>query len=172
MEKHPVASKKFQNSHINSISAHPIPLAGPIPMTYSNGFLVVGDAAAQVKPTTGGGVIFGLTCARVAGRVAYDAVKNSSVSEMFLSNYQLQWRQLLGFDLATMLRIRKILNSLSDNRTDTIIKLCDMLGVDKALEKFGDLDFQGRSLIPMVRYPGILIVIGYFLYSWLTSSIR
>ena len=169
MEKHPVASKKLQKSQVTGMSIHPIPLAGPIPKTYSNGFLAVGDAASQVKPTTGGGVIFGLTCARTAGEVAYEAVNSSNFSEAFLSRYQHQWKRQVGFDLSAMLWMRKMLNSLSDNRTDKIIGLCNRLGIDETLEKFGDLDFQGRSLIPMIKYPGTLAVIGYFLFSWLTS---
>jgi digeranylgeranylglycerophospholipid reductase len=172
MEKHPVASKKLKNSRTTSISVHPIPLAGPIPKTYTNGFLAVGDAASQVKPTTGGGVIFGLTCARAAGKVAYEAVKSSDFSGTFLSRYQRRWKRLVGFDLSAMLRMRKMLNSLSDNRTDRIIGLCNRFGVDETLEKFGDLDFQGRSLIPMMKYPGTLAVIGCFLYSWLTSPTK
>ncbi|MCJ7721169.1 NAD(P)/FAD-dependent oxidoreductase [Candidatus Bathyarchaeota archaeon] len=172
MKKHPVASKKLKNSQVKNISLHPIPLAGPIPKTYSDGFLVVGDAASQVKPTTGGGVIFGLTCARAAGEVAYEAVKNSNFSEAFLSGYQRRWKRLVGFDLSAMLKMRRMINSLSDNRTEKIIGLCNRLGIDDVLEKSGDLDFQGRSLIPMIKYPGTLAVISYFLYSWLTSSTK
>jgi digeranylgeranylglycerophospholipid reductase len=172
MEKHPVASQKLKKSRTTSISFHPIPLAGPIPKTYSDGFLVVGDAASQVKPTTGGGVIFGLTCARVAGEVAYEAVKMQDFSEAFLSRYQSRWKRLVGFDLAAMLWMRRMLDSLSDSRIDGMIDLCRKLGVDSVLEKVGDLDFQGRSLIPMIKYPGTLAVISYFLFSWLTSTTK
>ena len=172
MEKHPVASEKLKKSRTTYSSFHPIPLAGPIPKTYSNGFLVVGDAASQVKPTTGGGVIFGLTCAREAGEVACEAVKMQDFSEAFLSRYQSRWKRLVGFDLAAMLRMRRMLDSLSDSRIDGMIELCRKLGVDSVLEKVGDLDFQGRSLIPMVKYPGALAVISYFLFSWLTSATK
>jgi digeranylgeranylglycerophospholipid reductase len=170
MEKHPVASKKLKKSRTTYSSFHPIPLAGPIPKTYSDGFLVVGDAASQVKPTTGGGVIFGLTCAREAGEVAYEAVKMQDFSEAFLSRYQSRWKQLMGFELAAMLQMRKMLNSMSDSRIDGMIDLCTKLGVDSVLEKVGDLDFQGRTLVSMVKYPGALTVISYFLFSWLTSK--
>jgi len=172
MEKHPVASQKLKKSRTINISLHPIPLAGPIPKTYSDGFLVVGDAASQVKPTTGGGIIFGLTCARVSGEVAYEAVKRQDFSEAFLSRYQSRWKKLVGFDLAAMLRMRRMLNSLSDSRMDGMIDLCRKLGIDSVLEKAGDLDFQGRTLIPMIKYPGTLAVISYFLFSWLTSTTK
>ena len=43
-----------------------IPL-GPLEKTYSDGLLVVGDAAGQVKPTSGGGIYTGAVCAKIAG---------------------------------------------------------------------------------------------------------
>jgi digeranylgeranylglycerophospholipid reductase len=172
MEKHPVASKKLKKSRTTYTSIHPIPLEGPLSKTYSGGFLAVGDAASQVKPTTGGGVIFGLTCAKIAGEVAYEAVKTQDFSESFLSRYQSRWKRLVGFDLAAMLRMRRMLDSLSDRRIDGMLGLCSRLGVDSVLEKVGDLDFQGRTLIPMIKYPSTLAVISYFLFSWLTSTTK
>jgi len=172
MTKHPVASKKLDGSKTTYISAHPIPLEGPIPRTYANGFLAVGDSASQVKATTGGGVVFGLTCAEVAGNVAVEAVNRQDFSEEFLSTYQSRWKKLVGFDLSAMLQMRKMLDSLSDRRIDRVIDLANMFGIDVLLEKFGDLDFQGRSLIPMIRYPATLAVVGYFVFSYLTSTQR
>lgn len=172
MKKHQVASKKLENSKTVELSAHPIPLTGPIAKTYGNGFLAVGDAASQVKPTTGGGVIFGLTCAEVAGKVACEAVKSNNFSETFLSSYEREWKRLVGFDLRAMNLMRRMLNSLSDSRTNKIFGLANKLGIESVVEKFGDIDFQGRSLLPMIKYPGTLAVVGYFVFSWLTSSIR
>jgi digeranylgeranylglycerophospholipid reductase len=172
MEKHPVASQKLKKSRVSRLSLHPIPVGGPLPKTYSSGFLAVGDAASQVKPTTGGGIIFGLTCSKVAGEVAYEAVKNSDFSETFLSRYQSKWREMVGFELAAMRFLRRMLNSLSDGKTDGLIDLAGRFGIDRVLEEVGDLDFQGRSLIPMLRYPGTLVVLLYFTFSWLTSSGR
>jgi len=172
MEKHPVASKKLKKSSPTYTSVHPIPMEGPLPRTVSGGFLAVGDAASQVKPTTGGGVIFGLTCAQIAGEVAWEAVNVQDFSETFLSSYQRRWKRVAGFELNTMLRMRKMLDSLSDRRLDNIIGLCSKLNVDNVLEKAGDLDFQGRSLISVAKYPGTAAVISYFIFSWLTSTTR
>jgi digeranylgeranylglycerophospholipid reductase len=172
MKNHPVASKKLRKSRITSLSLKPILLGGPIPTTYSNGLLVVGDAASQVKPTTGGGVIVGLLCSKIAGEVAYEAVKNKDFSEAFLSRYQSRWKQLVGFDLKVMRQLRKMLNRLSDDKVDKIIDLCAKFRVDEVLEEFGDMDFQGRSLIPMIKQPKALVTLFYFMFSWLTSSTR
>jgi digeranylgeranylglycerophospholipid reductase len=172
MEKHPVASKKLKKSRTTYTSIHPMPMEGPLPRTFSGGFLAVGDAASQVKPTTGGGVIFGLTCAQIAGKVACEAVDVQDFSETFLSNYESRWKRVASFELNTMLRMRKMLDSLSDRRLDNMIGLCSRLGIDQVLEKAGDLDFQGRSLISVAKYPGTTAVISYFIFSWLTSTIR
>ena len=169
MKDHPVASRKLRKSNITRLSIHPIPLGGPIPKTYSNGLLVVGDAASQVKPTTGGGVILGLLCSKIAGEVAYEAIKSNDFFEAFLSQYQSRWRELIGFDLAVMRQIRKLLNRLSDRKIDKMIDLCAKLGVSSILEEAGDLDFQGRSLIPMIKHPTTLIPMLYFIFSSLTS---
>jgi digeranylgeranylglycerophospholipid reductase len=169
MHNHPIACKKLDKSKITSLSFHPMSLGGPIPKTYSNGLLVVGDAASQVKPTTGGGVIFGLLCSMVAGEVVYEAVKTNDFSGTFLSRYQSQWKEEIGFDLMVMRQIRKWLNRLSDKQMDKIISLCTELEINKVLEEVGDLDFQGKSLIHMVRHPGVLVVALYSLFSSLTS---
>ncbi len=169
IEKHPIASKKLNNVKIIHKSLHPIPLDGPLVKTYCDGFLVVGDAACQVKPTTGGGIVFGLTCAKTAGEIAYEAVKRQDYSESFLSSYQSDWKKLVGFDLLAMLQMRRMLDSLSDKGIDRVIELSNKFGISEVLERFGDIDFQGRSFISMIKHPGILAVIGYFIFSWFTS---
>ena len=165
MHSHPVASKKLEKGEITNLSFHPMSLGGPIPKTYSNGLLIVGDAASQVKPTTGGGVIFGLLCSKAASEVAYEAVKNNDFSESFLSRYQSRWKEEIGFDLVAMRQIRKLLDRLSDKQMDKAISLCTELEINKVLEEVGDLDFQGRSLIHMVRHLGVLTVAFYSLFS-------
>jgi geranylgeranyl reductase family protein len=162
---HPIASPKLNKSKILHQSFHPISLGGPIPKTYHHGLLVVGDAASQVKPTTGGGVIFGLLCSKIAGEVAHEAIKNNNFSKKFLSRYQNRWKALIGFELTLMRRLRIMLNSLSDKRIDKIIELCASLEMDRVLKKHGDLDFEGASLIRMLSHPATFILSFYFIFS-------
>ena len=170
MREHPLASKKLGRAQITNVSFHPIPLSGPIPQTYSNGLLVVGDAASHVKPTTGGGVVLGLLCSRIAGEVAYAALRRGDLSEASLSQYQNSWKQMVGFDLAVMRQARRLLNQLPDDRLDRIIGLCRERGIDRIIEEVGDLDFQGRMLIRAIRHPTSLVVLIYFLFSSLFSK--
>lgn len=163
MHNHPIASRKLRKSKIVKESYHPITLGGAIRRTYHNGLLIVGDAASHVKSTTGGGVIFGLLCSKIAGEVAAKAAKSNDCSAGFLSQYQSRWKKEVGFELAAMRYLRLMLNRLSDEEVDKLIELCSRLALGRILEKYGDLDFEGTSLIKMFRHPATLVVSLYFL---------
>ncbi len=165
MRNHPIASKKLKKSKIVKESFHPITLGGAIRKTYYNGLLIVGDAASQVKPTTGGGLIFGLLCSKIAGEVAAKAVKDNDYSAEFLSQYQSRWKRAIGFELAVMRYLRLMLNRLSDKEFDKLIALCSKFEMGKILEERGDLDFEGTSLIRMLKDPTTFAVSLYFLLS-------
>jgi geranylgeranyl reductase family protein len=162
MNKHPVAKKQLGKAKITKIGYHAITLGGPISRAYVDGFLALGDCASQVKPTTGGGVIFGLKCAREAAEVASQALKVDDVSSNMLQEYQKRCNDLLNFDIKVMLRLRRFLNSLSDERLDEMLRVCGKLGVDKALSDVTEIDFQGKMLVTALRKPSMLAALGYF----------
>lgn len=170
MLKHPTASKKLRSAKILQTSFHSITLGGPIPKTFSNGFLVVGDAASQVKPTTGGGVIFGMTCAKIAAEVAYEALRKNAFSSDFLCMYQSRCKKTLGSNVKFMLRIKKMLDALPDDKIDDAVDFCAKIGLDKALQNFEDIDFQGRSFLCVLWNPRMPIALSYFLLSYLFAN--
>ena len=162
MRKHPVASRKLDTAKITQVAFHSISLGGPIGKAYANGFLAVGDAASQVKPTTGGGVIFGLTCARIAAQVASEAIKRGDVSANYLRLYQKRCKDTVGFDVNVMLRIRKFLNALSDEQLDAALRFCKRIGVNKTLADVDEIDFQGRALLAVLKKPIMWAALAYF----------
>lgn len=162
LQAHPTAEKKLSFKMVKNLSYHLIPLGGPISRTYGNGFLAVGDVASQVKPTTGGGIIMGLTCAKIAGETTYQAMRQDNFRESFLAQYQSAWRREIGFDMTVMKQIRLMLNNLSDQRLDRMIKLCSQVQVSESLQKVRDIDFQGKSLLPVLKSPRAWVVFFYF----------
>jgi len=169
--KHPVASKQLANAKITRIAFHPITLGGPISKAYSDGFLAVGDAASQVKPTTGGGVVFGLTCARIAAEVAAEAIRRNDVSANFLALYQKRCTDTLGFDFGVMLRIRRFLDSLSDEKVDEVLRFCARIGLDKTLENVEEIDFQGQLFLKILTKPAMFAALAYFLKLYLSAAL-
>jgi geranylgeranyl reductase family protein len=170
MTKHPVASRQLGAAKITRISYHAISLGGPISRAYGDGFLAVGDCASQVKPTTGGGVIFGLTCAKIAAETASEAVKQGDVSSSALQVYQKRCSDLLSFDFNVMLRLRRFLNSLSDDKVDEMLRVCRRLGVDKALSDEDEIDFQGKMILKAMGKPSMIAAIGYFAMLYLSAN--
>jgi digeranylgeranylglycerophospholipid reductase len=170
MLKHPVASKQLSNAKITRMAFHPITLGGPISKAYSNGFLAVGDAASQVKPTTGGGVVFGLTCARIAAEVADEAVRRNDVSSSFLALYQKRCTDALSFDFGVMLRVRRFLDSLSDEKVDEVLRFCVRIGLDKTLGNVDEIDFQGQLLLKVLTKPAMFAALAYFLTLYLSAN--
>jgi len=170
MLKHPVASKQLANAKITRIAFHPITLGGPISKAYTSGFLAVGDAASQVKPTTGGGVVFGLTCARIAAEVADEAMRRNDVSSNFLALYQKRCTDTLGFDFSVMLKIRRFLDSLSDEKVDEVLRFCARIGLDKTLENVEEIDFQGQLLLKILTKPAMFTALAYFLKLYLSAN--
>jgi len=170
MSKHPVASKQLGKAKITQIGYHAITLGGPIARSYADGFLAVGDCASQVKPTTGGGVVFGLTCAKIAAETAGEAIGRGDVSAHVLQAYQRRCSDLLGFDFGVMLRLRRFLNSLSDGKLDEMLRVCGKLGVDKALGAEDEIDFQGKMMAKAIGKPSMLAAVAYFAMLYLSAN--
>jgi digeranylgeranylglycerophospholipid reductase len=171
MLKHPIASQKLRKAKLLRTTFHPIPLGGPIPKTYSNGFLVVGDVASQVKPTTGGGVVFGMTCARAAAEVACKALHTNDFSSEFLELYQKRCEETLSFDVNIMLKARRMLDAMSDEKIDDAINFCRKFELDKILRNVEDIDFQGQALLRALRTPRMLTAFAYFFFPYLFGNL-
>jgi digeranylgeranylglycerophospholipid reductase len=171
VDKHPVVSRKLRGSRIVRVVVHPITLGGPIGRPFSDGFLAVGDVASQVKSTTGGGVVFGMTCAAICAEVVKDAILQNDFSSDFLSRYARECNATLGFDSRMMVRMRRLLDGMSDESVDSLIGLCSRFGLEKAFQSVEDVDFQGRSLLRFLRSPRVLAAVGCFLFSYLPANL-
>ena len=158
--KHPVVSSKLK--HAKMLTApryHPIPVGGALHRTYTDHALSVGDAASQVKPTTGGGIVFGLMCGRIAGETAAKAIRINDTSTDSLSSYEKKWRRLIGFDLAAMSWLRRMLYQLPDTQLDRIFTVSHELKTDEILSRTADIDFQGRTLLSLARDPRLFMTL-------------
>ena len=160
VKKHPIVSLKLRRARpITRPIYHPIPIDGAKQRTYANGILTVGDAASQVKPTTGGGIVFSLICGKIAGKTASRAVSLEDTSDTYLCNYEKSWRKLLGLDLSVMRWLRKLLYRLPDQRLDKIFNTLRELGVDDILNQTADIDFQGKTLLSLARDPMLIVAL-------------
>jgi flavin-dependent dehydrogenase len=126
--------------------------------------------ASQVKPTTGGGVVFGLTCARIAAETASEAIRQDNVSAGVLQRYQRRCRDRLGFDFNVMLRARRFLDSLSDEKIDRLLRACSRFGLREALGDVEEIDFQGKLLLQLLTKPAAAASLMYLLLLYLSAN--
>ena len=170
MFEHPKASQYLRRTKVRKKEFHSIPLGGSIPKLFRNGFMALGDVASQVKPTTGGGIIFGLKSSIIAARVASLAIDNNDVSENFLKFYQNRFNKAFNFDFKVMVQFRSFLNSLSDDKLDKILRFCKKIGLNKTLQNVDEIDFQGRTFIKIIGRPAVSITLFYLFITYLTTN--
>ncbi|MFH0885204.1 MAG: NAD(P)/FAD-dependent oxidoreductase [Candidatus Micrarchaeota archaeon] len=101
--------------------------------------LLAGDAAGQVKSTTGGGVIFGGMCAAIAGRHAENPAR-----------YELEWRLRYGADLALHRMIHSFISSRSDAQLSAFCRRIKKLNLDSYLSHHGHMDRPTRMMGPQL----------------------
>ena len=121
-----------------------IPLK-PLARTYGKRLVVVGDAAGQVKPTTGGGIYYGLLCADIAADTLHRALQRDDLSARSLAGYEREWKRKLKRELEIDYYARKFYERLSDRQIDRIFDIIKSNGIDQALLRAEDLSFDWHS---------------------------
>jgi flavin-dependent dehydrogenase len=114
-------------------------------ITAKGNIALVGDAAGQVKSTTGGGIIFGVECAKVLAKTIEKSINNRYA----LEHYDKEWRKLYGRDLTMHKYIYKYYSNASTKRLERLIKFAKLFGIDSFLSKYGDMD---RPSIMLKRF--------------------
>jgi digeranylgeranylglycerophospholipid reductase len=112
--------KKYPKGKIIELIYGGVPACGTIERTVSNGLILVGDAARQSDPLTGGGIFNSIWAGDMAGKVAVKAIKNSDVSAEFLQEYERKWRAEIGKNIDTSLIVKNRFLTLSDNDMNTL----------------------------------------------------
>ncbi|MDQ7839673.1 MAG: NAD(P)/FAD-dependent oxidoreductase [bacterium] len=170
---HPTASPRLRHAKIVRRLAGRIPILGRRRPTYADGMLVIGDAAGQVKATSGGGIYFAMQAGEIAGRAAArylgagaasgtgaasDRGAASDAGEASdrgargaLAGYEREWRAAFGREILFTTIARGALNRLSDRHISTIIReLAGDSGLRRAVEEHGDTQYQSRLLRPVL----------------------
>lgn len=132
-----------------------IPLK-PLSRTYANRALVIGDAAGQVKPTTGGGIYYGLLCAAIAADCIHEAIMKEDFSSARMSRYQESWHRKLLRELQIGCLARGLLQKLTDKQIDRIFDIILAHGIHEALLEAEDFsfDWHGRLILRALKYQG------------------
>jgi digeranylgeranylglycerophospholipid reductase len=121
------------------------------PRSYADNVLLVGDAAGQVKPFSGGGIYTGLVAARHAASAAAAALAADDTSAASLRGYERAWKSEIGRELVRSLRIRRFGLALSDADIDRLVATLGHEGLQPLITRHGDIDYPSRVLLRLAR---------------------
>jgi len=134
---------------------------GPPKSVVTEGLIAVGDAAGQVKPTSGGGIYPGLICAKIAGEVAASAAQEGDASAFRLQEYEKRWRKVLGRELSLGMRVHEMVAKMDDKDLGELIRhLNDNQNLIEIIEKYGDVDRPSvaiKKIAPRLGLSGLRI---------------
>ena len=124
---------------------------GLVARTSGERVLVVGEAAGQVKTTTGGGIYFGLLGARVASDIVMKAVQARDFRASFLSEYDRLWRAVLKREILIGHYVRKAFAALDDRQIEKLMDVARQDGVIPLVRARGHFDWQSGLLVELLR---------------------
>lgn len=88
--------KLYQDSKLIHGGAWRVPLRRPQDNLVWNGFLLVGDAGTQVKPTDGGGIGISISAAAMATKTISNAIENNTLKMENLWDYSVEFMTKLA----------------------------------------------------------------------------
>ena len=116
---------------------------GLIEKSVAGNVILVGDAAAQVKPFSAGGLIYGQIGAKYAGSAAVRALNENNFSEKFLiEHYDKRWKSELEKGIKKGMMMKKIFSSIDDS--PFVFGAIRNLKLAKIAALF-DVDFIGKG---------------------------
>lgn len=136
-------AQRFETEKITQTQLAPIPLFDAKQKTVFGKIALVGDAAGQTKATTGGGIIFGCSCARELA----DAVLADD-----LESYEQRWRKKYGNDLGLHVQIRKFLNKVN---YDELLAIVKKEKLESFISLYGDMDRPQNLVSEVLKRPAL-----------------
>ncbi|MBS1263870.1 MAG: Digeranylgeranylglycerophospholipid reductase [Methanonatronarchaeales archaeon] len=128
----------------------PIPI-GPPERTVAGNVLLVGDSAAQAKPTSGGGVYTGSVAARAAAEAAHGFVFRGDS----LDRYEDLWRREIGRDLRFGMAVHRTMCRSTDGDIERLLSI-----VERSMQlvrRYGDIDHPSRLALALAKRPWIAL---------------
>jgi digeranylgeranylglycerophospholipid reductase len=111
----------FPNGKVVEMVVGGDPCSGIIESATADGVMLVGDAARQTDPLTGGGILNAMEAGIIAGEVAVKAIASGKVNRAGLKEYEDRWREGIGRHLARSLEFKEFFVKLTDKDLNLLI---------------------------------------------------
>lgn len=108
----------YPNASILTQVVGGIPFTPTLEKIVAPGIMLVGDAARQINPLSGGGIISGMIGGSIAGKVAGEAIASDNLDK--IKEYESRWHNRLGKRHEMFNRIKNGIYNLSDDKYNSI----------------------------------------------------
>lgn len=128
-------SDRFGKAQTVAIKGGIIPVGAPMTdAAVADGIMVAGTAAHQVDPIHGGGICLAMEAGKIAGEVAAKNVKAKTYARANLLEYAEIYKKTREQKLLSRLKLRKVLEKLSDDDLNAIFECIDDEDIDHLLK--------------------------------------
>lgn len=119
--------RRFRDKRSTATTGGVTPVSGLVEQITSHGVMLVGDAAGQLIPLTGGGVHAGMAAGRIAGEVAARAIRTGDVSRSALQEYERAYETSWGNRIRMSRKAVEMLDKMSDEDLNALSQIitCD-----------------------------------------------
>jgi len=125
---------------------------GSLTRTYRDRVITVGDAAGLVKPTTGGGIYYGLLSAALGAEALDAGLRDGRLSAKNLSAYQREWQRRLKAELDTQSSFRRVAQQMSDTEIEGLFELARTDGVMPIVRRAAEFNRHRRLIVALLRH--------------------
>lgn len=122
--------------------------------------ILIGDAASQIKPTSGGGLSVAFDACQIASEKVISAVKNDDVG--ILKEYEKEFNKKYQKEFNYQIKVQKTLNILSDDDLDYLFGKLKENNGEELISKYGDMDTQSVLVKEFIKRGLIFKIIPSF----------
>ena len=148
---------QYENYEIIEKYKGKIPIYNKDNKLYKNRALIIGDAASQIKPTTGGGLLIGFEAVKMAKKAIVNALDSEDfnclniekethddkeILQDCLKSYQDDFEERFIKEFSYQFKVQKTLCTLSDDDLDYFFEELKEKEADKLISEYGDMDNQ------------------------------
>lgn len=131
-----------------------VPL-GPAARTYGYRVLAVGDAAGLTKPTTGGGIFYGLLSGQLAAETLSEALRRDELGESSLRVYERRWQARLAPHLRASTFLRRLFIKFTDDEWGALLRALTASDVQEVIRRTARFNWHGDLIWAVLRQRGV-----------------
>jgi len=124
-------ARYFPNGSVISQTAGGVPVLPGLKRMVSDGVILAGDAARQVNPLSGGGIVTGMLAGDLAASHAVRALAEGDISESNLKAYQKEWDKLKGRENRRFYKLKKTIDNIEDDVFNDLVSRMSELPLEK-----------------------------------------